>query len=167
MADNGEQGTDNSQYRRLRNAMQQIQANNREATGEEQQQQQQQQQRQEPGAQLQLGEMIRGFGFGTVWGFFWTLMRMLLLIVVLAHDASMERILALVLVVVLVVVLRSPWAQQYLQQLQHINVDRPQQQQQTEQQETGEGQPREYSALEKARALVIALFTSLVPSEPI
>ncbi|KAJ2453766.1 hypothetical protein EV183_001963 [Coemansia sp. RSA 2336] len=163
IADNGEQRVDDSQYMRLRNALQQIRENTREAAGEEQPQQ-----RQEPGVQLQLGEMIRGFGFGTVWGFFWTLMRMLLLIVVLAHDASMERMLALMLVVVLVVLLRSPWAQQYLNQLQNINADRPQQQQQQgEQQEPGEDQPREYTALEKARALVIALFTSLVPSEPI
>ncbi|KAJ2497583.1 hypothetical protein GGH96_005002 [Coemansia sp. RSA 1972] len=102
----------------------------------------------------QLAEMIRGFGFNTVWSFVWMLLRMLLLVVVLAHDASMGRMLVLAMAVLAVVVVRSAWAQQQLRRLsfgEHAE-------------EEHEG--REYTVVEKARALVVALITSLVPSEP-
>ncbi|KAJ1831957.1 hypothetical protein LPJ63_003893 [Coemansia sp. RSA 2711] len=108
----------------------------------------------------QLADMIRGFGFNTVWSFVWMLLRMLLLVVVLAHDASMGRMLMLLAVIATVMVLRSAWAQQYLQRLNELNIGgggghAPE-----------PGEQREYSALEKARALVIGLVTSLVPAEP-
>ncbi|KAJ2474645.1 hypothetical protein IWW56_005779 [Coemansia sp. RSA 2131] len=102
----------------------------------------------------QLAEMIRGFGFNTVWSFVWMLLRMLLLVVVLAHDASMGRMLVLAMAVLAVVVVRSAWAQQQLQRLsfgEHAEE---------------EAEQREYTVVEKARALVVALVTSLVPSEP-
>ncbi|KAJ2828318.1 hypothetical protein IWW50_001449 [Coemansia erecta] len=106
----------------------------------------------------QLADMIRGFGFNTVWSFVWMLLRMLLLVVVLAHDASMGRMLLLVVAIASIVVLRSAWAQQQLQGLNFgfggPHAPEP------------EAERREYTVLEKARALVIALVTSLVPAEP-
>ncbi|PIA15126.1 hypothetical protein COEREDRAFT_82322 [Coemansia reversa NRRL 1564] len=108
-----------------------------------------------------LADLLRGFGFSTVWSFFLMVLRVLLLVVVLAHDASMDRLFALVCVIAIVAALRSPWMHRHMQWLNDFNRDAAQ--------PTAEQQhepPREYSALEKARALFIALFTSLVPSEP-
>ncbi|KAJ2808609.1 hypothetical protein H4R20_000768 [Coemansia guatemalensis] len=116
--------------------------------------------RREAANAVPLADLLRGFGFSTVWSFFLMVLRLLLLVVVLAHDASMERLFALVCVIAIVAALRSSWVHRHMQWLNDFN--RGAAQPSAEQHE----RPREYSALEKARALVIALFTSLVPSEP-
>ncbi|KAJ2081320.1 hypothetical protein H4R24_002439 [Coemansia sp. RSA 988] len=107
-----------------------------------------------------LADLLRGFGFSTVWSFFMVVLRLLLLVVVLAHDASMERLFALVCVIAIVAALRSSWVHRHMEWLYDFNrgTAHPSAEQHEE--------PREYSVLEKARALVIALFTSLMPSEP-
>ncbi|KAJ2161702.1 hypothetical protein GGF46_001295 [Coemansia sp. RSA 552] len=108
-----------------------------------------------------LAGAIRGLGPGSAWSFVWMLLRMLLLVVVLAHDASLERVLVLVALIGGFALIRSSWAQRGWTQLARQLGLR-----------LGPGiareppEPREYSVLEKARALVVALFTSLVPSEP-
>ncbi|KAJ2760012.1 hypothetical protein H4S06_001944 [Coemansia sp. BCRC 34490] len=129
-----------------------------------------------------LPQVLRGFGIDAVWNIGWVLLRLLLLVVVLAHDASMERVLALVVIVAGVMALRSTWMQQVVRQINaynnYINNGRRRGPEPDTEADgdgdgdgsgSGEGRPqhhREYSTVEKARALLIALVTSLIPSEP-
>ncbi|KAJ1729239.1 hypothetical protein LPJ61_003623 [Coemansia biformis] len=113
----------------------------------------------------QLAGMLQGVGFSAVWSFCWLLLRMLLVVLVIAHDASLERVFALACVITAVAILRSSWLRQQMRALR-----RPEQafggQGRHEPQPPPEQGAREYSALEKARALLVALVTSLVPAEP-
>ncbi|KAJ2662326.1 hypothetical protein IWW48_001901 [Coemansia sp. RSA 1200] len=129
-----------------------------------------------------LPQVLRGFGIDAVWNIGWVLLRLLLLVVVLAHDASMERVLALVVIVAGVMALRSTWMQHVVRQINaynnYINNGRrrgPEPDAEADGDGDGDGsgsdegrrqRHREYSTVEKARALLIALVTSLIPSEP-
>ncbi|KAJ1818393.1 hypothetical protein LPJ56_001832 [Coemansia sp. RSA 2599] len=137
-----------------------------------------------------LADVFRNLTFGNIWSVIWVLLRLLLFVVVFAHDASWERMFLLSMLVAGVLVLRSQWVQQRLAWLrqhdqrmraagradgaptgreqQGVNGDWPPEEfeQARRQQQQQQQPPREYSALEKARALVIALFTSLIPAEP-
>ncbi|KAJ2806976.1 hypothetical protein H4S07_003684, partial [Coemansia furcata] len=108
-----------------------------------------------------LADVLRNFNFRAIWSTGWMLLRMLLLVVVLAHDASLDRILVLAVVVCSVFALRSPWIQQRLmwvnQQNNYIDA-------QTQGDDADDR--RQFTAWEKCKALLVALFTSLVPSEP-
>ncbi|KAJ2439081.1 hypothetical protein GGF42_008078 [Coemansia sp. RSA 2424] len=103
-----------------------------------------------------LGDVLRNVNFGAIWSVGWMLLRMLLLVVVFAHDASLGRVLALAVAVACFFALRSAWVQQCLawlaQHNSHAAADR---------------RRRQFSVWEKTRALVVALLTSLVPSEPL
>ncbi|KAJ2381633.1 hypothetical protein GGI23_007539, partial [Coemansia sp. RSA 2559] len=110
-----------------------------------------------------LPNVLRGFGMDAVWNVGWVLLRMLLLVVVLAHDASLERVLVLALLVAGIMAFRSAWMQQMVRQLNTFN-------NYTEERANEiatEDRRRDYSTIEKARALIIALVTSLIPSEPL
>ncbi|KAJ1643993.1 hypothetical protein LPJ64_004281 [Coemansia asiatica] len=156
-----------------------------------------------------LADVFRNLTFGNIWSVIWVLLRLLLFVVVFAHDASWERMFLLSMLVAGFLILRSQWVQQQLALLrqydrrmgaagrnadananananadadaaggyggpqmvdqQGVNGDwHPEREQQVwqEQDQDQEQQRREFSALEKARALVIALFTSLIPAEP-
>ncbi|KAI9502161.1 hypothetical protein BX070DRAFT_253493 [Coemansia spiralis] len=120
---------------------------------------------------IPLPDALRGFGMDAMWNVMWFLLRMLLLVVVFAHDASLERMLLLVLLIGGVVLFRSPWVQQRLQQLNAGNnyIDERSTTQGARDADGGDARDRqrEYSTLEKAKALVVALVTSLIPSEPL
>ncbi|KAJ1903616.1 hypothetical protein LPJ81_002961 [Coemansia sp. IMI 209127] len=110
-----------------------------------------------------LPNVLRGFGMDAVWNVGWVLLRVLLLVVVLAHDASLERMAVLVLLVAGIMAFRSAWMQQIVRQLNTFN-------NYTEEranENAAEDRRRDYSTIEKARALIIALVTSLIPSEPL
>ncbi|KAJ1859792.1 hypothetical protein LPJ57_006868 [Coemansia sp. RSA 486] len=139
-----------------------------------------------------LADVFRNLTFGNIWSVIWVLLRLLLFVVVFAHDASWDRMFLLAMLIAGFVFLRSEWAQQRLAWLQQYerrmgaarpgaddrardppvadqmdangdwHPDADQAQLHNQQQE----QQREFSALEKARALVIALFTTLIPAEP-
>ncbi|KAJ1899517.1 hypothetical protein LPJ66_002065 [Kickxella alabastrina] len=154
--------------------------NNRAHNQNQQQQwQQDQQPRQQPQPQQQpLAQVLGNLDFHAIWNAAWILLRMLLFVAVMAHDASMGRMLLLLVIVAGFVVLRSNWAQQQLMRLRQYNrhIDGRRQnvneggnggaQSGQQQHQQHQHRQREFSALEKAKALVIALFTSLIPSEP-
>ncbi|KAJ2882324.1 hypothetical protein H4R27_003508 [Coemansia aciculifera] len=110
-----------------------------------------------------LADVLRNLNFSAIWSVGWMLLRMLLLVVVFAHDASLDRILMLTVVVCCFFALRSPWVQQHLMWLnQHNNyIDA-----QTHGDDADNRGHRQFTAWERSKALAIGLFTSLVPSEP-
>ncbi|KAJ2746058.1 hypothetical protein GGI20_001685 [Coemansia sp. BCRC 34301] len=103
-----------------------------------------------------LADALRNFNFGAVWGVGWMLLRMLLLVVVFAHDASLDRILVLTVVVGCFFALRTPLVQQHLAWLNQRNANN----------HAADARRQQFSVWEKTKALVVALLTSLVPSEP-
>ncbi|KAJ1719936.1 hypothetical protein LPJ53_005379 [Coemansia erecta] len=126
-----------------------------------------------------LAHAFRNITFDGVWSVIWLLLRGLLFLVVFAHDASWERVLMLLALVYFFMLLRTDWVQrrlQLLRQYQRNDIGNADNTNDGEgrgrdgadiglQPENGQPQ-REFTALEKARALVIALFTSLIPAEP-
>ncbi|KAJ1666153.1 hypothetical protein EV178_002549 [Coemansia sp. RSA 1646] len=110
-----------------------------------------------------LPNVLRGFGMDAVWNVGWVLLRMLLLVVVLAHDASLERVIVLALIIAGIMAFRSAWIQQMVRQLNTYNNYA----EERANDNAAEDRRRDYSTIEKARALVVALVTSLIPSEPL
>ncbi|KAJ2803651.1 hypothetical protein H4R21_001955 [Coemansia helicoidea] len=101
--------------------------------------------------------ILRGDGLGAVGSFLWMLLRILLVVLLFAHDARPSRLLALACVITGFALARSEWVRSHLEYLfghwpQEPPEDAP--------------HDRQYSALEKARALVLALVSSLMPAEP-
>ncbi|KAJ2539412.1 hypothetical protein EV175_006348 [Coemansia sp. RSA 1933] len=113
---------------------------------------------------LPIPNVLRGFGMDAAWNRGWMLLRLLLLVVVLAHDASLERMLVLVLLAAGVMVFRSAWMQHMVRQLNAFNNTNNNN---NAQEDAAGDRRRDYSTIEKARALVVALVTSLIPSEPL
>ncbi|KAJ2909629.1 hypothetical protein GGI21_001690 [Coemansia aciculifera] len=105
-----------------------------------------------------LADVQRNFNFGAIWNVGWVLLRMMLLILVFAHDASLSRIMVLVAAVGCIYLLRDPRVQQHLAWLNQHNPNQVD--------DDDHRQQQHFSIWEKTKALAIALLTSLVPSEP-
>ncbi|KAJ2073524.1 hypothetical protein GGH13_001941 [Coemansia sp. S155-1] len=110
-----------------------------------------------------LADVLRNLNFRAIWSVGWMLLRMLLFVVVFAHDASLDRILMLTIVVCCFFALRSPLVQQHLMWLNQLNnyIDV-----QTHGDDADNRGRRQFTVWERSKALAIGLFTSLVPSEP-
>ncbi|KAJ2026678.1 hypothetical protein H4218_003582 [Coemansia sp. IMI 209128] len=110
-----------------------------------------------------LAGHVRNFDLGAFCSGLWMRFRLLLLAVIVFHNASFGRMLALAVAVCCFFAFRSPWAQQQLEWLnQHNNyIDLQAQGDAAD----GRGR-RQFTAWETSKALAIALFTSLIPSEP-
>ncbi|KAJ2721016.1 hypothetical protein GGI07_004255 [Coemansia sp. Benny D115] len=161
---------------------------------DQQQQQQQRVQRRQAGQNdrqrhqqlqgVQLDEVeqrrARYLDFNVIWNVGWLMLRVLLFVAVFAHDASFERLFLLVAVVSLFILFRSEWAQERLRLLRQPNngrngdqrrrrnvVDHRDVDDDESDMDEGDDEGREYTAMEKAKALFIALFATFIPSEPI
>ncbi|KAJ1986338.1 hypothetical protein GGI04_006199, partial [Coemansia thaxteri] len=124
-----------------------------------------------PNNRAPLANVLRNLNFSAIWSVGWMLLRMLLLVVVFAHDASLDRMLALAIVVACIFALRTAWVQDHVQWLhQHNNyIDANVSDEGVSDSPASSPARRhhhQFTAWEKARALVVALFTSLVPVEP-
>lgn len=95
----------------------------------------------------------------------WMVLRLLLVLFVLGHDASMKRVMVLAGIAGVYVAMRTAWLQQQLQRLN--NWQQQTRQNGNEDEDEQQEEMREFTAWEKAKALIVALFATLVPEEPL
>ncbi|KAJ2711926.1 hypothetical protein H4R19_003016 [Coemansia spiralis] len=112
-------------------------------------------------------DMLRGAGLGQVWSFVWLLLRMLLVVLLFAHDTPLPRLLMFAFIITAAtLIIQVVWE---FRRIDQIEQDLANYRAQYVQQPPPDGPPaeRQYSALQKAWALLAALVTSLVPAEPL
>ncbi|KAI8320236.1 hypothetical protein GQ54DRAFT_224010 [Martensiomyces pterosporus] len=132
---------------------------------------------------IPLRDLLWSINFSAMWNIAWLLLRVVLLLAVFAHDASWERIFLLAAVVLGFMLLRSQMVQEIIQRLNSNNryINNNSDNNNNNGDRNGNGNHRAnsdsgaaaveqehqmFSVWDKVKALVIALVTSLVPSEP-